>query len=132
MRAVLLPVPAMRAHASRRVLAGQRRSLRTELTGRLLDAHPDIRKAVALLGGRIIREAVPVPRSLNLTYAEDGTALFALFGLRGREIELWVGEQPNEISYVATDADGNVVEGSIDTIEYERAFSWLRGDTDVV
>lgn len=108
----------------------RRLALSGDLIGRLCDAPPAIRDDVGLVGVRVISDTDPPPHALNLTYAEDGTALFTIFGSNGREAELWVGEGPHVIAYVLSGPGADMREGRLPIREYNRIARWLRGDAD--
>jgi len=108
-------------------------ALHKELTVGLLRVPEPLRIEVLRLGGEIVGATEFVPHALNLTCAEDGSVLFTLFGADGREAELWIGEQPDRIAYVVTEAHGaGLREGDVAIGEYGRVARWLRGGTNEI
>jgi hypothetical protein len=111
----------------------RRAALHRELALGLLRVPATVWADVSRLGSRIIEETSPTPHAMNLTCADDGTALFTLFGRDGREAELWVGEEPSHaVGYVLSEPRTSLREGIMPIAEYKRIARWLSGEVNQV
>lgn len=89
--------------------------------------------ATVLVLGRAILDQTDeeLPHALNISAARNGAVCFTLFGKDGREVELWMGEAPHHVSFLAFDGDEGF-EGRIDVEEFSLVGAWLNGHADSI
>ncbi len=108
--------------------------LRYELRRRLVEiaqdpgAPEDIELLVAAfdLGEEIIQKARP--DHLNVALSPAGTVLFSLFGVDGREVDVWVEESNGYFSYVASVTEDEAVEGVLALGDFDKLAAWLKDE----
>jgi len=103
------------------------RELRAGWNGRGSVAPPATVVANAqLLGREVVEHTVPSQPSLNLGAADDGSLQFTVFGVGGRELELWLDESPGVFTYAAIDSETSS-EGQLPIERYRDLVHWLNG-----